>query len=170
MTDNAGEVVTQEAREAAWPFRAGCYTEEDRPAWNEGRYDGCPVIQAFARFQARLTSTRAQVERTGNCYTAHGKHIKRGREHIADAVDSTYAQIIADALNGERCPVTMEQIVPDDPRVAHLCDPLRNAISNSSIVIEPKHNIVPRPDGGYHCSCGRSWDRDEGDECPGAAS
>lgn len=37
-------------------------------------------------------------------YTAHGKQVLRGSEHIADAADATWAQIITDALNGERCP------------------------------------------------------------------
>lgn len=35
-------------------------------------------------------------------YTAHGKQVMRGTEHVADAADATYAQIIVDALNGER--------------------------------------------------------------------
>lgn len=31
-----------------------------------------------------------------------------------------------------------------------------------------KIHIVSRSrDGGYTCSCGRAWDRDEGVECPG---
>jgi hypothetical protein len=39
-------------------------------------------------------------------YTAHGKQVLRGSEHVADAADATWAQIIADALNGERVPHT----------------------------------------------------------------
>lgn len=37
-------------------------------------------------------------------YAACGKQVKRGSEHVADAADETWAQIITDALNGERCP------------------------------------------------------------------
>lgn len=118
-------------------------------------------------------------------YAAYGKQVQRDGEQFADACDETAAQIIADALNGERS----------------LCDPLRDMIPNPSIVIEPKvsrqfpsggllippkepiaifgetgpeaimplHNITQYNDGTRcKCSCGRSWDRDEGDECPGA--
>lgn len=77
-------------------------------------------------------------------YRATGKEVLRGREHIADAVDATYAQIIADALNGERV--------------------------SPSIGQPESHHVTQRPDGDYHCTCGRGWDRDEGDECPGAVS
>ena len=35
-------------------------------------------------------------------YAACGKQVKRGSEHVADAADETWAQIITDALNGER--------------------------------------------------------------------
>lgn len=50
--------VTQEDREAAWPFRPARYSHEaDHKAWHEGRYDHEPAIQAFARH--RLNSTAA---------------------------------------------------------------------------------------------------------------
>ena len=137
-------------------------------------------------------------------YTAHGKQIKRGPEHIADAADETYAQIIADALNGERCPTADMMKYQAEQHGSNTIDlgrvmqtraaigeyhgayvgvdstPMKpgdtftldaDGVRYTGVVPEavlPLHNTVPRPDGGYNCSCGRSWDRDEGDECPGA--
>lgn len=76
-------------------------------------------------------------------YAAYGKQVMRDGEPFADACDETAAQIIADALNGERV--------------------------SPSIGQPESHHVTQRPDGDYHCTCGRGWDRDEGDECPGDA-
>jgi hypothetical protein len=104
-------------------------------------------------------------------YRAAGKEVLRGREHVADAADETYAQIIADALNGERAgPVAMEQIVPDDPYSFVAVDPVFLRPINHPLKADELHRVTQRPDGDYHCSCGRGWDRDEGDDCPGETS
>lgn len=72
-------------------------------------------------------------------YRAYGKQVMRDAEHVADAADATWAQIIVDALNGRK-----------EPHVA------------------PHHSThsVTRHLDGYRCSCGSKWDADEGNECP----
>jgi hypothetical protein len=54
--------VEQVDREAAWPFRAGCYTREDQGKWDAGCYDGCPAIQAFARHRIAAQSARPPAD------------------------------------------------------------------------------------------------------------
>lgn len=102
-------------------------------------------------------------------YKAYGKQIRRGTEHVADAADETYAQIIADALNGERD--TPERIANrmggtfDTSKVTEAIRELRDPISDNR---KRFHHVSSRI-GGYECACGRRWDFDDGDDtCPAA--
>lgn len=122
-------------------------------------------------------------------YAAHGKQVKRGSEHVADAADETWAQIIADALNGERA-MTRSKAWNDAKRRLM-------GESGSEYVILPHHHEAmramgidhaTRPDQTVHmisytgrgrpehtwqrqqdeyaCSCGARWDVSDGDEHP----
>lgn len=128
-------------------------------------------------------------------YTAHGKQVQRGSEHVADAADETWAQIITDALNGGRYGYK-GRLYPYQREAlrAMRVDPIR--VSSYDYTSEPDKTVQPgdkftfdaaghRYEGvipyhsehkvtrhidGYRCSCGRKWDSDEGDECPGATT
>src|SRR5690606_33847982 len=78
-------------------------------------------------------------------YAAHGKQVQRGSEHVADAADETWAQIITDALNGER--------VPDDTQLP--ANRVDCAASQCS------HEMICKP-------CGMLWDANDTDPpiCP----
>jgi len=55
----SGPVVTQEDREAAWPFRPSCYRDIPltRAKWEAGVYDdAAPCIKAFARHREQSTA------------------------------------------------------------------------------------------------------------------
>lgn len=83
-------------------------------------------------------------------YAAHGKQVKRGLEHVADAEDETWAQIIADALN-DRGAMT-------DPD-GTVWRPV------TAIDYAPAHTLQRQQDE-YACSCGARWDVSDGDEHP----
>lgn len=116
-------------------------------------------------------------------YKACGKQVLRDREHIADATSETYAQIIADALNGEREPVAelpaqsvrfqWGEAKVDPDHIAPFVRPKLGEWSDDNGVIQTAygdpepHNVTNHIDGSRSCICGRRWDRDEGDECPG---
>jgi hypothetical protein len=115
-------------------------------------------------------------------YRAAGKQVLRDREHVADAADETYAQIIADALNDRVASTdpdgTIWRPVPipvDDPngRVIQTREVI-GEYADENNVIQPagfaEHCVIYGTDGTRRCSCGRSWDRDEGDDCPGETS
>lgn len=81
-------------------------------------------------------------------YRAHGKQVLRNMEHVCDAADETWAQIITDALNGERMP---------EPH---------GGGADYFVPLKDEHVVMINRLGDHRCSCGRNWDRDEGDECP----
>jgi hypothetical protein len=107
-------------------------------------------------------------------YTAHGKQVLRGSEHIADAADTTWAQIIADALNGERGLYPYQREALRAMRI----DPIR--VSSYDYASEPDETIHmichsarekpahvwQRQQDEYACSCGARWDVSDGDEHP----
>jgi hypothetical protein len=115
-----------------------------------------------------------------NRYRACGKQVLRDREHIADAASETYAQIIADALNGERNPVDRygAEALDHDAiadKLAPSLEPgeeffiVHEGQRYTGVVPSPElHRVTQHVDGSRTCICGRFWDRDEGDECPGA--
>jgi hypothetical protein len=88
-------------------------------------------------------------------YRTNGKQVLRGSEHVADAADTTWAQIIADALNGEREALRAMRI-----------DPIR--VSNYDYVStreQPAHTWQRQQDE-YACSCGVRWDVSDGEDHP----
>lgn len=72
-------------------------------------------------------------------YRSLGKEVLRGDQHIADAVDTTYAEIIADALNA------------------------RMTLTGKA---KPVRHRIERQVDEYACSCGARWDVREGDDHP----
>lgn len=87
-----------------------------------------------------------------NAYTSCGKQVLRGRDHIADAVDPTYAQIIADALNDR-------PRVIEIPIMEHKCVEL-------PVMPERERHTVYRQNDEYACSCGARWPYHDGIEHP----
>lgn len=123
-------------------------------------------------------------------YAAHGKQVQRGSEHVADAADETWAQIITDALNDRgamtdpggtvmkvgndtcsKClaahPVTFDCGQTINVRTAPDAAGYRY---EGVIPYHSSHNVTRHIDG-YRCSCGHRWDSDAGgDECPVASA
>lgn len=72
-------------------------------------------------------------------YKNTGKQVLRGEDHVCDAADVTYAQIIADALNDRH------KLKRDVQEMAH-----RVEVQNDE----------------YACACGMRWDRADGSDHP----
>lgn len=122
-------------------------------------------------------------------YAAHGKQVQRGSEHIADAADATWAQIIADALN-DRVATTRskawndaktrlmgesgsEYVMLPYQREALTAMGIDHASEPDKVIhmicetthSEPSHTWQRQQDE-YACSCGARWDVSDGDEHP----
>ena len=87
--------VNQSDREAAWPHRPSCYKPADKWKWDDGIFDKCDVIQAFARHrhQSGRTGDREGVKNVG-CNYCGAKVALMGAdylEQLADALDKVGA-------------------------------------------------------------------------------
>lgn len=116
-------------------------------------------------------------------YRAYGKQVKRGNEHIADAASDTYAQIIADALNGERCPTAgvtrmlAERYGADQIDMSKVTEAIRKCreptVDTADFASITFRDYKPcdshhwqRQQDEYACSCGARWAVTDGDDHP----
>lgn len=138
--DDAVLAVVQADRDAAWPFRPRCYTEQDREAWMEGRYDSAPggPIQAFARHRlAALANIAAPSEERAR-EILREEHEKiggvRSLAHMLDEYDEAAVRAIQRALATPPEPTRSEVVEECARAIEAAFAPIANAGYYAEIV------------------------------------
>ena len=87
----SGPVVTQEDREAAWPFHPSCYRDIPltRVKWEAGVYDdAAPCIKAFARHrEASVAAKDAEIAKLQEIVRTQAEEAAKATYYYTDKMD-----------------------------------------------------------------------------------